>query len=415
MLGLALKGGVWIGFGGLFLGMGLSGTRYRPAEVMLLLAGAVGLFFLGIWLVNSPYDPTNKQLPFLYFSDHWQFEPGRWEQGLIKPRYETFGGYWAALIGLALYARVIRGDRLALRMAAFGVLGGAMGFPGGQCIQSAHAWHPDWFQEGGRFGFGEALFRTFNWWNVMETTFGAIWGAVVGLGLWLNRRLINVDDTNDRAMLPAPVEVVLAVVYASFVLAGEFEYLNPQDLPIHTLDFLQTHPFEFVSYWYIEIGIVIVSLPLIGISGGRLSPYVAILLLIPMTICGKTLRAVGHTTDDTSVWFQNYGLAWYMLVQVPLAIGLVIAAWLIQKASEHTTARAAGVSLFVMSSVYFCLNSAFFGFPDVLEPIEQWGGRHANQAFFLLSTICLMLTSVMSLLAFPACFQCAETRQLSDD
>ena len=34
MLGLAIKGGIWIGFFGLFLGMGLGGIRYRVREML---------------------------------------------------------------------------------------------------------------------------------------------------------------------------------------------------------------------------------------------------------------------------------------------------------------------------------------------------------------------------------------------
>src|SRR5262245_44461089 len=39
MLGLALKGAIWIGFAGVFLGMGLSGVRYRARELLLLMLG----------------------------------------------------------------------------------------------------------------------------------------------------------------------------------------------------------------------------------------------------------------------------------------------------------------------------------------------------------------------------------------
>jgi len=37
MLGLAIKGAVWIGFAGAFLGLGFSGLRVRPGELALLL------------------------------------------------------------------------------------------------------------------------------------------------------------------------------------------------------------------------------------------------------------------------------------------------------------------------------------------------------------------------------------------
>ena len=39
--------------------------------------------------------------------------------------------------------------------------------------------------------------KYFNWWNMMETTFGAVMGAVLGLGLWLNRRRIGVSSEPD--------------------------------------------------------------------------------------------------------------------------------------------------------------------------------------------------------------------------
>ncbi len=73
LLGLFIKGGLWIGFGGAFLGMGLGGKRYRPFEIARLMAGLVVLMFLGFWLINSPFDPANKELPAIYFSDDWYF------------------------------------------------------------------------------------------------------------------------------------------------------------------------------------------------------------------------------------------------------------------------------------------------------------------------------------------------------
>ena len=42
----------------------------------------------------------------------------------------------------------------------------------------------------------------FNWWNIMETTFGTVMGAVLGLGLWLNRRRVAVSSEPDVSPLP---------------------------------------------------------------------------------------------------------------------------------------------------------------------------------------------------------------------
>ncbi len=52
MFGLSIKGGIWIGFGGVFLGMGLGGKRYSPLEMVLLLLALIGLLYVGLWLIN---------------------------------------------------------------------------------------------------------------------------------------------------------------------------------------------------------------------------------------------------------------------------------------------------------------------------------------------------------------------------
>ena len=94
MLGLAIKGGVWIGFSGFFLGVGLGGKRYRPFEMFLLVIGMLTAIVAGWWLFNSPHDPENKCLPLLDFSDHWKWEPGV----ELKHRPENWGGLWCTLV-----------------------------------------------------------------------------------------------------------------------------------------------------------------------------------------------------------------------------------------------------------------------------------------------------------------------------
>ena len=127
MLGLFLKGGIWIGFGSVLLGMALSGIRYRPAELALLLLGVLFLSCFGMQLLNEPFDPQQRLLPGVYFSDDWYFEP----DGDLTPRREKWGGLLFALAGMAFYARCVRGDRLAFRMAGWGFIAGGIGFAGG--------------------------------------------------------------------------------------------------------------------------------------------------------------------------------------------------------------------------------------------------------------------------------------------
>jgi len=53
MLGLGIKGAIWIGFGGLFLGAGLGGVRYRWKEMLGMMLGLLALYALGIWAGES--------------------------------------------------------------------------------------------------------------------------------------------------------------------------------------------------------------------------------------------------------------------------------------------------------------------------------------------------------------------------
>ena len=163
MLGLAIKGGVWIGFCGLFLGIGLGGKRYRPFEMFLLMLGMLMAVVFGWWLFNTPHDPENQRLPFFYFSDHWHWEPGV----ELKHRPEIWGGLLTALVSGILYAALAKSDRLARNLALWGMLGGALGFPLGQALQASNAWNPGMYNE----SFIGFFTKYFNWWNMMETTF----------------------------------------------------------------------------------------------------------------------------------------------------------------------------------------------------------------------------------------------------
>ena len=45
----------------------------------------------------------------------------------LRPRREVWGGLWCALLGATAYVGCLRRDRLAWRLAVWGVLGGAIG------------------------------------------------------------------------------------------------------------------------------------------------------------------------------------------------------------------------------------------------------------------------------------------------
>ena len=184
MLGLGIKGAIWIGFAGLCLGMALGGQRYSGRDVFRLMLGMFALYAAGWWMLNQPFDPANRILPRVYFSASWRWQPDAGDA--LRPRPEVWGGLLFALIGAWAWAAWARSDRLARNLALWGMVGG-LGFPIGQCLQSWHAWHRDLFTS----GIWATLDPVMNWWNWMETTFGAMMGASLGLGVWLNRSRIE--------------------------------------------------------------------------------------------------------------------------------------------------------------------------------------------------------------------------------
>lgn len=161
LLGLAIKGGVWIGITGIFLAIAAS-DRYRPKELLLMLLGMLVLWAIGVQLLNRPHNPP-EQLPTIYFSD----------PNSPKPRVEWWGGLWFALIGLMVYTGAYKKHRQAVAMALWGIAAGAIGFSFGEVLQ---AWGTH------QKPFGEAVQRWMDWWKVMEMTFGFIAGAGLGIG-----------------------------------------------------------------------------------------------------------------------------------------------------------------------------------------------------------------------------------------
>ena len=362
MLGLAIKGGVWIGFAGFFLGVGLGGKRYRPFEMFLLVLGMLTAVVVGWWLFNSPHDPENKRLPQLlgfptYFSDHWKWEPGV----ELKHRPEIWGGLWFALVTGILYATLAKRDGLARNLALWGMLGGALGFPLGQTLQATNAWNPDFFRESFVGGFTQY----FNWWNIMETTFGMVMGAVLGLGLWLNRRRVAVSSEPDVSPLPNWLIGLLLTLHLSLLTLVEFS------------------SFQWIDVVY-DLGLMMGLIPLVACVRGRWWPYLQLLPITLLPIAGKTLRALADPTNPSVSW-----LAYLIL---PMLLAVTLAVWFARKAKpagEHPAFIRS--TLLFCTWIYFGLNYAFFGFP---WPWEAWGGRTPNAVLFFIAAMGLTLTAL---------------------
>jgi hypothetical protein len=102
-------------------------------------------------------------------------------------------------------------------MMLWGFFGGALGFPLGQSLQAAHAWHPEWFQG----GLWTRLAPHMNWWNWMETTFGCTMAAVVAVGLNRNRKLIAHTVAPEKGWT-LPVEFAVLTLHLGLLVASEW-------------------------------------------------------------------------------------------------------------------------------------------------------------------------------------------------
>ncbi len=166
LLGLAIKGGAWIGLTGVFLVIATS-DRYHLRDAVILIVGMLVMGALGVTLLNRPHNPPDA-LPLIYFSDRLS----------AKPRVEWWGWLWFALLTVMVYAGAVKKHRQAVAMGLWGILAGAIGFSFGEVLQ---AWGTH------RVPFGEAVQRYIDWWKVMEMTFGFIAGAGLGIGWRLTR------------------------------------------------------------------------------------------------------------------------------------------------------------------------------------------------------------------------------------
>ena len=295
--------------------------------MLILFFALLVLVFAGIQLLNRPYVPGSdrvvrwyffpsttpraRALPWLYFSDHWHWEPDK--EGL-DPRPEVWGGLLAALLGLVAYVSLYKKDKLARNMAFFGVLGGGFGFTLGQALQAKHAWTPGWLREfdqtlhGWMPGiFPEEFFSLmgWNWWNMMETTFGAVMGFVLGLGLWLNRKLVAPEGTDDGVTIPPAVEWYLLAVYGIVVFSWGV---------------LRFKGIEFIASFPLAMGV----LPVVCIVGGRFWPYMHALPLVTLSIAGITLKFAG---DGEHFWGEHYFTDGLVRFALPMGIMTLAALW----------------------------------------------------------------------------------------
>ncbi len=243
--------------------------------------------------------------------------------------------------------------------------GGGVGFPLGQSIQAFHAWNAPLFSE----GLGARVAAVTNWWNFMETTFGATWGGAVGLGLWWMRGRISGARPGDEvaadgggvvtgAGWPTWAEAACLGVHGFLLVAEEFTGA----------------PWAAQAY---DFGMLMVWLPLVAVAGGRRWPWWVMFPVVLAPIAGKTFK---NLALDEGAWNAAAGAC--VLLVLPWVAAVATGEWLRRRAGAPG-ARAGtwlGPALMFAACLYFGLNFAFFRFP---WPWATWTARTPNALVYV--------------------------------
>ena len=349
LLGTFIKGSIWIGFFGLFLGLGLSKINYKFIEIALAMISAIFMLYIGIFLLNEPFDPTAKKLPMIYFSDHWYWEPNE----TLKPRREQWGGLLFALGWLISFVNFIKKDTLARNMSLWGMLAGGLGFSIGQGVQSYHAWNI----EAIKTSWLSDLEPYINWWNMMEITFGAVFGFVIAFGLWLNRHHIGHKKSSDNIHINFNTEMGLLAIHI---------------LAIASWNFISFSTFD----WFADRAITMGLIPIFCIITGKYWPYLVCLPITAFPIAGKTLKHMAYRTNDL-----NLIIGWVFILIIPITIAIWFNKKVINDAVRHDDSlHFTRLTLIFSTLFYFIMNWTIFRFP---WPWTEWTNRTFSGIIFI--------------------------------
>jgi hypothetical protein len=243
ILGFAIKGGVWGLHGGASLGIALAPLSRKRILASL---GAMGFATYAGWkLINEP--------KLIYFSNLHD-----------KPRAEL----WAGLLlgGAALAA--MSGAPASRRFASWGALGGAAGFALGAVFQA--------------LGRMNELAPWFDWWKLMEFTFGALLGLALG---WAAKPEPAAAPTQEDSTAASLWTSLLGGAAVCAVIIG-IEYYLP---------------------WRINYTLAgALALAAVAMQP-RLAPHVA----ITTTICAFVLDLIEHRQLSTFVLAAAAPAAWF--------------------------------------------------------------------------------------------------------
>jgi hypothetical protein len=168
-LGTTVKGAVWGLLGGTVLALGLIYKKLSAKTIivayLLMLAGMLA----GFKLINQPM--------LVYFSDP------------EKPRPESWGALLIGALAMLAYLKYKLESvdfKIIARIALWGLIGGGLGFGLG-----------GFWMVMGSYLSKDVIFDS--WWKAMEFTFGMLFGASLGLAVWLSRKEIDLQGVSPSA------------------------------------------------------------------------------------------------------------------------------------------------------------------------------------------------------------------------
>lgn len=356
-LGLFIKGGLWIAIGATFFGSALSGRGWTLKEMLSVLGIMMATFLLGQRLLNMPFDPEAHRLPFINFSADWRWTPDA-TLDVLKPRQERWGGLLFAWLALMSYRGIVHRDRLAMAFGVVGFVAGGIGFAGGQLWQAGHAWFPDIYKQ--VFGQWDALI---NWWNIMEMTFGCIWGAALAGVMYRYRGALR-DSPVYESMAGKPIWIY-------FLMAVQCTLL-------YIWTFCSFPWFDAVA----DLGIPMTVIPLVMIVAGNVRG--AALVALPLTGLPIAAKTFVELCVEESKLPRIAGFAWLVIIPLVMLTGAI-------STRQGKSYPLLATGLTVATLVYYGLNFAIFDFPWPWAPAT---GRTPSVLLLTVDSV-ILLTCVL--------------------
>lgn len=190
ILATTVKGAVWGVLGAAVLSIGFLYYRLKKSTIIsALLIMMVGLW-AGFKLINEPM--------LVYFSNP------------EKPRPESWGALLLGAVFMLIYLKykIAKEDfKIVQRFAAFGLIGGGLGFGLGGL----------WFVLGSALP-KEVIFKS--WWKAMEFSFGFLLGGALGYAAWVSRKELKgmeKEDDKDSSSMSPIMQLGLTAVFGLLI------------------------------------------------------------------------------------------------------------------------------------------------------------------------------------------------------